>query len=79
MDALFAKAGSAPSDELPEANVEAFKAWLFAEIIQLVPLLNSVSDFGAYGATLGVAHSFQAAGCDHLRKLGRVNHNFPSV
>lgn len=45
----------------------------------MVPLLDSVSDFGAYGATLTVARSFQVAGCDHLKKLGHVNHNFLSV
>lgn len=46
------KAGSATSDELPNANAKAFKAWLFAEIGQLVPLLDSVLEFGMYGATL---------------------------
>lgn len=41
--------------------------------------MNNVSDFGAYGATLAVARSFQATRCDHLKKLGHVSHNFPSV
>jgi len=55
LDAVFMKAGSAPSDELPDANAKAFKAWLSMEIGQLVPLLDSVLEFGMYGATLGVA------------------------
>ena len=37
LDSVFAKVGLAPSDELPKANAEAFKAWLSAEIGQLVP------------------------------------------
>ena len=41
--------------------------------------MDSVADFGAYGPTLTVAWSFQAAGCDHLKRLGWVNHNFPSL
>ena len=41
--------------------------------------MDNVADFGAYGATLTVARSFQAARCDHLKRLGRVNHNFPSL
>ena len=41
--------------------------------------MENVADFGSYGATLAVAGSFQAAGCDHLKRLGRVNHNFPSL
>jgi len=45
----------------------------------LVPLLDSVSDFGAYGATLAVARSFQAADYNHIKRPRHVNHNFPSV
>ena len=41
--------------------------------------MDSVADFGAYGATLTITWSFQAAGCDHLKRLRRVNHNFPSL
>ena len=41
--------------------------------------MDSVANFGAYGAALAVARSFQAAGCDHLKRLGRVNHNFLSL
>lgn len=79
LDAVFAKAGSTLSNEFPEANPEAVLAWLKMEVGQLVPLLDNVSDFGAYGTTLSVARSFEAAGCDHLRRLGHVNHTFPSV
>jgi hypothetical protein len=46
---------------------------------QLVPLLDNILDFGTYGATLSVARSFQAAGYDHLKRLGHINHTFPSV
>ena len=42
-------------------------------------LLNNVLDFGAYGAALAIVWSFQVARCDHLKRLGCVNHNFPSV
>lgn len=79
LDAVFVKAGSKPCDDLPDADPVAFSAWLKAEVSQLVPLLDSVSDFGAYSATLTVARSFQATSCTHLKKLGCVNHNFPSV
>ena len=34
---------------------------------------------GLIGASLIVARSFQAVGCDHLKRLRRVNHNFPSL
>ena len=64
---------------MPEADLAAFFAWLQAELGQFSQLLDSVADFGAYEATLVVAQSFQAAGCDHLKRLGRVNHNFPSL
>ena len=67
------------TDDLPEANTVAFSSWLSMEVGHLLPLLDSVLDFGAFGATLGVTHSFQATGCDHLKKLRRVKHNFPSV
>ena len=39
--------------------------------------MDSVPDFGAYGAALVVAWSFWAVGCDHLRRHGQVNHSFP--
>ena len=64
---------------LPEANPAAFLAWLQAELGQFSQLLENVVDFGAYGATLVVVRSFQATRCDHLKRLGRVNHNFPSL
>ena len=41
--------------------------------------MNNVLDFGAYGAALAIVWSFQAMGCDHLKRLGRINHNFPSI
>ena len=41
--------------------------------------MDSVADFGAYRATLAITRSFQATGCDHLKRLERVNHNFPSL
>jgi hypothetical protein len=50
-----------------------------AELSQFSQLLDSVSDFVACGATLTVARSFQVTGCDHLKRLGCVSHNFPSV
>ena len=64
---------------MPEADPAAFSAWPQAELGQFSQLLDSVADFGAYGATLAVMRSFQAAGCDHLKRLGRVNHSFPSL
>jgi len=79
LDAVFAKASSMATDKLLEANATAFSSWLTAEDGHLLPLLDSVLDFGAFDATLGVTHSFQANGCDHLKKLGLVKHNFPSV
>ena len=41
--------------------------------------MKNVADFGAYGATLAIVRSFQDTRCDHLKRLGRVNHNFPSL
>ena len=41
--------------------------------------MENVADFGAYGATLAIVRSFQDTRCDHLKRLGRVNHNFPSL
>lgn len=79
LDEVFARAGSEPCDNFPDADPAAFSVWLKAEVGQLVPLLDNVFYFGAYGATLAVARSFQATGCDHLKRLGRVNNNFPSV
>ena len=79
MDAIFAKGGLEPSDALPDADPSTFSTWLQAELGQFTQLMNNISDFGAYGATLIVVHSFQATGCDHLKKLGHVSHNFPSV
>lgn len=79
LDTIFVKAGSEPGVELPEVDPVAFLSWLKAEVSQLVPLLDIVLDFGAYGVTLAVARSFQAAGCDHHKKLGQVNHNFPII
>jgi hypothetical protein len=79
LDAVFAKGGSEPSEVLLDAEPVAFLVWLQAELDQFTQLLNNVSDFGAYGATLAVVSYFQAAGCDHLKKLGHVSHNFPSI
>ena len=70
LDAVFAKAASMATDELPEANMAAFSSWLTTKVGQLLPLFDSVSDFGAFGATLGIAHSFLPTSCDHLKKLG---------
>ena len=64
---------------LPKADPTAFSSWLQAELGQFSQLLKNVADFGAYGATLAVVRSFQATGCDHLKRLGRVNHNFPTL
>jgi hypothetical protein len=79
LDVVFAKAGLALSDKFPEANPEDVLAWLKRQVSQLVPLLDNILDFGTYGATLSVARSFQAAGYDHLKRLGHINHTFPSV
>jgi hypothetical protein len=79
IDAAFVKGGAESSELLPEADPAAFLAWLQAEVGQFSQLLDSVADFGAYGATLTIARSFQAAGCDHLKRLWWVNHNFPSI
>ena len=79
LDTVFAKAGLESCEELLDADPMTFLVWLKAEVGQLILLLDSVLDFGAYGATLAVARSFQVAGCDHLKRLGHVNHNFPSV
>ena len=70
LDAIFSKAGSKQSDRLPDADPKAFSTWLKSEIGQLVLLLDNVLDFGAYGATLAVARSFQVTGYDHLKNLG---------
>ena len=79
LDVVFAKGGVEQSEVLPDADPMAFSAWLQAELGQFVQLLNIVSDFGAHRAALVIAWSFQAVRCDHLKKLGHVNHNFPSV
>lgn len=79
LDVVFAKGSMKPSEVLPDADPMEFLAWLQAEHGQFTQLLNNVLDFGAYGATLAIAWSFQTTGCDHLKKLGRVNNSFPSV
>lgn len=76
---LFLPGGLELSEVLPDADPTAFSAWLQAELGQFTQLMNNISDFGAYGATLIVARSFQVAGFDHLKKLGCVSHNFPSI
>ena len=58
LDAVFAKAGSMATDKLSKANVADFLSWLTIEVGQLLPLLDTISDFGAFSATLGVARSF---------------------
>jgi hypothetical protein len=57
----------------------AFLVWLKAELSQFSQLLDSISGFVAYGTTLTVARSFQVTGCYHLKRLGCISHNFPSV
>jgi hypothetical protein len=42
-------------------------------------LLDGILDLGAYGAAIAIVWTFQAASCDHLKKIGRVPHKFPSV
>lgn len=58
LDAVFVKAGSMATDKLSKANVADFLSWLTIEVGQLLPLLDLVSDFGAFSATLGIARSF---------------------
>lgn len=53
--------------------------WFKAEIELVPPLIENAADFGAYAATLDLARMFQVAGCDHLKKIKRVNHVFPDV
>lgn len=43
------------------------------------PLIENAADFGACAAALGLARTFQVAGCDHLKKIKRVNHVFPDI
>ena len=66
---------SSESDDLPEPSVQGFSEWINSKVGQLLLVL----DFGAFGAALGVVRSFQAACCDHLKKLGRVNHKLPTL
>ena len=70
LDIVLLKARSKQSDQLPDADPKAFSTWLKLEIGQLGLLLDNVLDFGAYGATLAVARSFQVTGYDHLKNLG---------
>ena len=79
IDAAFVKGGAGSSEALPKADPVAFLEWLRAKVGQFEKLLDSISDLGAYGAALGIAPTFQAAGCDHLKKIGRVSYKFPSV
>jgi hypothetical protein len=58
LDTIFVKVGSEPDDELPKVDPVVFLSRLKTEVSQLVPLLDIVLDFGAYGVTLAVAHSF---------------------
>ena len=79
IDSTFVKGSMESSGVLPEADPVVFSTWLQAELGQFSQLLDSVANFGAYGAALAVARSLQATGCDHLKRLGRVNHGFPSL
>lgn len=79
IDAAFAKGGAGLSEALPEDDPAAFLEWLRAEVGQFEKLLDSVSDLGAYGAALAIARTFQAASCDHVKKIGRVPRKFPSL
>lgn len=76
---MLAKVGSSESDDLPEPSVQGFSEWINSEVGQLLLVLDNISDFGASGAALGVVRSFQAACCDHHKKLGRVNHKLPTL
>ena len=58
IDATFVKGDMESSGVLPKANVAAFLVWHHAELGQFSQLLDSVADFGAYGATLAIARSF---------------------
>jgi hypothetical protein len=77
--AIFAKGNAEQSEALPDANPMVFLVWLQAKLGQFAQLLNNVLDFGAYGAAFAVVWSFQATRCDHIKRLGCINHNFPSV
>lgn len=79
LDSVLHKAWAISSEALPEASEPAFVEWLKTEVWLVLPMIDNVSDFGALGTALGVARSFQAIGCDHLKALGRVSHVFPSV
>jgi hypothetical protein len=79
IDGAFRKGGAPPSEALPDANLDTFSEWLCTEVVHFERLLSGVSDLGAYGATLGLTRTLQAAGCDHLKVLGKPPHRFPSV
>ena len=53
--------------------------WMMLVLMQCKCQMQCLT-LGCYnGAALAVAWSFQAAGCDHLKRLGRVNHRFLSL
>ena len=58
INSAFVKGGAESSGVLPEANPTTFSAWLQAELGQFSQLLDSVANFGAYGAALAFARSF---------------------
>ena len=58
IDIAFVKGGVESRRVLLEADPATFLAWLQAELGQFSQLLESVTNFGAYGATLAIARSF---------------------
>lgn len=58
IDATFKKGGTAPSEALPNADLQAFSEWLCTEVGQFERLLLGVINLGAYGAALDLARTF---------------------
>ena len=58
IDSAFVKGGVESSGLLSKADPAVFSTWLQAELGPFSQLLESVADFGAYGAALTVARSF---------------------
>ena len=58
INSAFVKGSAELSGVLPEANPTTFSMWLQAELGQFSQLLDSVANFGAYGAALAFARSF---------------------
>lgn len=54
VDPVLAKAGASVSEPLLEVDVAALGEWLQSELGLLLHVVDSVCDFGSFGAALGV-------------------------